>query len=93
MAILFCLILVVYLGHGIFHPVAFFKLSPNQFLGEVLSYRIEEHLRKKVVYTPLIVARVPSHFSGERLTSLILGAQGRFASPLYRGMALVVCIS
>ena len=29
-------IVVVYLGHGIFHPVAVLFFSPNQFLGEVL---------------------------------------------------------
>ena len=34
-------ILLGYLGHGIFHPVAIY-FSPKQFLGEVLSSQIEE---------------------------------------------------
>ena len=34
------MILAVYLGHGIFYPVAQFRFSPNLFLGEVLSFRM-----------------------------------------------------
>lgn len=35
------MILAVYLGHGIFHPVAIVIFS-NQFLGEALSTQIDE---------------------------------------------------
>ena len=38
------MILVVYLGHGIFHPVCsnfIFHPGSNQFLGEVLNSQIE----------------------------------------------------
>ena len=36
------MIVVVYLDHGIFHPVAVLFFSKKQFLGEVLSFQIEE---------------------------------------------------
>ena len=37
------MLLVVYLGHGIFQAVTVFMYSPNQILGKVLSSLIEEH--------------------------------------------------
>ena len=48
---IFCTILVVYLGHGMLHPVPvliFFRVS--FCLREVLSSQIEQYLRKKVVH-------------------------------------------
>ena len=45
------MVLVVYLGHGIFHPVQRLYFSPKtQFLGEVLSSQIGENREKKVVH-------------------------------------------
>ena len=42
------MILVVYLSHGIFRPVAvLFFLPKKQFLGEVLSSEIEEPQKKR----------------------------------------------
>ena len=49
------MILIVYLGHGIFIRQQF-CYSPNQFLGEVLGSSIEEPHKKNDV--PSIVARV-----------------------------------
>ena len=47
----FGVILVVYLGDGSFHPVcSIFYLSPNQVLGEVLSSRMAEPQKEKVVH-------------------------------------------
>ena len=43
------LVCCTYPTHGIFHPVAFFFLRPNQFLGEALSSQTEEHPRKKLM--------------------------------------------
>ena len=42
----FCMILVAYLGHGIFHPVPVLFFSANQFWGEVLSSQIDEPQKK-----------------------------------------------
>ena len=55
------MILAVYLGHGMFHPVcSIFDSSPNQFLGEVLlKLRNLGNLRKKSSAT-FVVARVKS---------------------------------
>ena len=44
----FCMILIVYLRHGVFIRRQFF-FSPNQFWGEVLSSRVKE-LQKKTVH-------------------------------------------
>ena len=44
---LLCLIFFVYLGHGMFHPVAISYLSRNQFLREVLSSQIEEPRKER----------------------------------------------
>ena len=43
---LFCMILVVYLSHEVFHLVWQFIFFLNQFLGEFLSSQIEEYIRK-----------------------------------------------
>ena len=43
------MILAVYLGHKIFHPVAVLFFSKS-VMGEVLSSQIEEYLRQKVVH-------------------------------------------
>ena len=42
----FCMILVVYLGHGMFHPVTVLFFLPIRFGGEVLSSQIEEPQKK-----------------------------------------------
>ena len=59
-AIVFCMIVVVYLGHGVVHPpVALLFFSPNQLLGEVdLVLPNYRSLRKKKVECASIVARV-----------------------------------
>ena len=49
----FCVTLVVYLGHGGFHPVGI-HLSPNQFLGAVLTSKIEEPQKKTMVGAPVM---------------------------------------
>ena len=61
----FCyVILVVYPGHGIFSSVAFFLfVSPNGFLGEVLSSQIEENLRKKAAHLYRSTRQVQSHLA------------------------------
>ena len=43
------MILAVYLGHGIFRPVVVLSFSPNQFVGGMLSSKIEEP-QKNVVH-------------------------------------------
>ena len=44
------MILVLYLGHEIFHPVAVFLLFPNQFSREGLKLPKLMNLRQKVVH-------------------------------------------
>lgn len=44
---IFCVIIVVYLGHGVLHPAATL-FSRNQFLEEVLRSEFEEHQKKGV---------------------------------------------
>ena len=58
-AIYFCMILVVYLGHGIFHPGTwrFFFLLPSQFCGEVVTFPDRGTPEKK--WCASILARVP----------------------------------
>ena len=53
MDVYFCMILVVYLRHGIFHPMVavVFIFSPNQFFGRGLELsKLRNNLRKKVVH-------------------------------------------
>ena len=55
-------ILVVYLGHEIFHPMLVrwkqVCFSPNQVLGNVLSSQIDRNLSQKKILQHSIVARV-----------------------------------
>ena len=44
------ILVVVYLGHQIFHPAAVFVFLKISFLGEVLSSQIEEASEKQVVH-------------------------------------------
>ena len=44
------MILVVYLSHRIFHPVAVSFFSPNQFFGRGLQVAKLRNLRKNVVH-------------------------------------------
>ena len=64
------MVLAVYRGHGIVHPVrSSFDFSPNQFLGEVLSSQVEE-LQKKTRSTS-IVAR--AFFAENDASSTVAG--------------------
>ena len=54
----------VYLGHGIFHPVALSYFSKDQLLGEVLSFQIEEPHKKRGCMST--VACVVSDTEGSR---------------------------
>ena len=46
----FYMILVVYLGHGIFHPVQQFYFLPTKVLRLVLSSQMERILERKAVH-------------------------------------------
>ena len=92
------MILVVYLGHGIFHPVKAISicLHPSQFVGGDLKLPKFEETSEEQMGHLSIVERVAcnclrSHAPGEVFSELLmLGKLRNFfesAAPLYRGVA------
>ena len=76
----FCMILVVYLGHGIFHPVCStrsFIFLQVRFLGEVLSSSIEEPEEKKWLVHLYRSRRRKKKKKAFELTSPVMAAKKR----------------